>query len=283
MTKVKASTILMAIARRHKRDLFLTEVKTGRTWYNEDLLRLDAVAVKKSWKHPCITVYEVKVDRQDFLRDDKWHGYMNYGHQMYFACPKGIVKANELPPEVGLMVYNPERDTIRVQRKAQFRDVELPTELLYYIALSRVDSDRYPFYNSKREFFEDWLANKESNRELGVRVRNKMASELHQLAYDLDRAQHELKEGKQQARYLSGLASIIDTHIGTQSPLCPRSYRPWDPWSWEQYLNNVEEVLTTGVSAQIAAAVENLEDGLCKLKGLVGIEQEDSQTQEVVP
>jgi hypothetical protein len=48
----------------------MTEVKNGPTQWGKHY-RMDAVAIKKSWANPCITCYEVKVDRQDFLRDEK--------------------------------------------------------------------------------------------------------------------------------------------------------------------------------------------------------------------
>lgn len=60
---------------RHAGDVFVPECKNGSTWetYYSDqrLLKLDGWAMKKSWKNPCMTGYEIKVDRSDFLNDEK--------------------------------------------------------------------------------------------------------------------------------------------------------------------------------------------------------------------
>ena len=57
-----------ALSLKHdKKDYFLEEVKTGRTWGSQGLLKFDAVPIKKSWENPCVTEYEIKVNRNDFL------------------------------------------------------------------------------------------------------------------------------------------------------------------------------------------------------------------------
>lgn len=261
--KVQDHMILQALSRRHSRDLFLTEVKTGRTWDNRELLRLDAVAVKKSWAHPCITVYEVKVSRSDFLRDDKWPGYMGYCHQLYFACPDGVMELDELPPEVGLMIYNSERDTLSVRRKAQYRNVELPTELLYYIALSRMDSDRYPFFSDRRAFLEGWVAEKEHNRELGKHVRTKMACELARVAGDLRTAQKGLETRDEEHKYLRELMGVLQEKLGIWPGYTS------DPYSWQRYMQRVREALASRVAPELVSAIRELDGRMSTLRGLV--------------
>lgn len=261
--KVQDHMILQALSRRHSKDLFLTEVKTGRTWDNRELLRLDAVAVKKSWAHPCITAYEVKVSRSDFLRDEKWHGYLDYCHRLYFACPDGVIELDELPPEVGLMIYNPERDTLSVRRKAQYRNVELPAELLYYIALSRMDSDRYPFFSDRRAFLEGWVAEKEHNRELGKHVRTKMACELARVAGDLRTAQKGLETRDEQYKCLNELMGVLHKKIGVSPAFTP------DRYGWGLYLERVREALASGVAPQLASTIRELEGKVSILRRLV--------------
>lgn len=65
-----AEDIKHALARRHKEDMFFTEVKDGPTGYQYS--RIDALAIKISWSKYQLTGYEVKVSRSDFLRDSKW-------------------------------------------------------------------------------------------------------------------------------------------------------------------------------------------------------------------
>lgn len=126
-------------------DAFYGEVKTGRT--QPGYLRLDAIAIKQSWKRPCIIGYEIKVKRSDFLRDKKWQNYQKYCHEFWFVCPPGIVKVEDLDGagcgDVGLLYYSAEHDTLFTKRRAMYRKIDLRskevTEMLYYLAMYRAD------------------------------------------------------------------------------------------------------------------------------------------------
>ena len=175
--KVRSDMILRQLQKRHVDkarldDVFLTEVKNGQSYVPRgELLILDALAIKKSWANPCFTGYEVKVDRGDFMRDQKWPGYLQYCHQFYFTCPQGLIQPEELPKEVGLIYYNPEKDCISTKRKALYRPIEIPPELLMYIVMSKLNSDRHPFFNTTREYFEALLEDKADRKELGYYVK----------------------------------------------------------------------------------------------------------------
>lgn len=75
--KVTSTNIKLALAEKHWRDFFLTEVKSGSTWMTArgDMKILDGLAIRKSWTSPCFTGYEVKISRSDFLRDSKFYTY----------------------------------------------------------------------------------------------------------------------------------------------------------------------------------------------------------------
>lgn len=214
--KIRADLILRQIEKRHTRgqtpDAFFTEVKNGPTWFSNNLLRLDAVAFKKSWKNPCITGYEVKVDRQDFLRDDKWPGYRQYCHRFYFACPAGLIAPEELPDDVGLIWYNPEKDCIYTKRKAAFRDIKIPWEMLYYLVISRLDSDRHPFFSSRREYLEAWVQDKEDCRFLGYEVRNKMTQLIDSLTKQVNDLKKELERQKDDIAKAKRIEEILERH-----------------------------------------------------------------------
>jgi hypothetical protein len=190
----RTDLILRQINKRHlHKDAFYLEVKNGPTWSSHNLLRLDAVAFKKSWTKPCITGYEVKISRQDFLRDEKWPGYRQYCHRFYFACPMNLVKLEELPEDVGLIYYNPEKDCIFTKRKALFRDIEISWEMLYYLIISRDKVQKHPFFSTTRDYIEAWLVDKENKRQLGYMVKSKMAKEIYELNEQLLKANTELK------------------------------------------------------------------------------------------
>ena len=63
--------------------------------------RIDAFGWRpgKSWG------YEIKVSRGDFLQDKKWKDYLQFCNYFYFLAPKGIIKPDELPKEIGLIEF----------------------------------------------------------------------------------------------------------------------------------------------------------------------------------
>src|SRR5688500_474856 len=104
MINITARHIESLLAERHKADFFASQVKTGATHTNSDLLILDGWAMKKSWANPLSIGYEIKISRSDFLSDRKWHRYMPYCNEFYFVTKPGIIRQDEIPPEVGLIL-----------------------------------------------------------------------------------------------------------------------------------------------------------------------------------
>lgn len=61
----------------------------------------------KTW---IVRGFEIKRSRQDFLRDDKWYGYLPFFNYFWFATPHpGIVLPEDLPDEIGLLVKEDDR------------------------------------------------------------------------------------------------------------------------------------------------------------------------------
>lgn len=186
--KVTSTAIKIALAEKHWRDFFLTEVKSGPTQLVQagSLKILDGLAVRKSWTNPCFTGYEVKISRSDFLRDAKFYTYEELCNCLYIICPKGMIDRTELPESVGLMYYDPEKKTITTRKKAIFRKIEYSPEMLLYIIFSRLDSDRYPFFSDKQEYFEAYLAGKSDSRVLAHAIKTKLVKENSRLEQELE-------------------------------------------------------------------------------------------------
>ena len=163
--KISSNDIKASLSARHYQDFFQAEVKDGPTWGTSHL-RLDALAVKKSWSKPCFTGYEIKVSRSDFNADDKWHSYLPYCHRFYFVCPKGLLAKDEISSPAGLMVYNPENKQVRIVKSAKHRHVEPDPDLFMYLLMNSVQSDRYPFSPSKHEFYKKLVEEKRIDKEL---------------------------------------------------------------------------------------------------------------------
>lgn len=67
--------------------------------------RIDAWTISSNGKY--IASIEVKVDRRDFANEirnpSKRRHAMAYCNQFYFACPKGLVKREDIPLDCGLL------------------------------------------------------------------------------------------------------------------------------------------------------------------------------------
>jgi hypothetical protein len=167
--------IKQVLAVRHRDDFFMCEVKGGSTWFDSNMQIMDAVAIKKSWRHPSITAYEIKVSKADFKSDDKWPSYMKYCSCFSFVCPRGLITRQEIEtiaahnPGVGL-IYVSDKLVCRTIIKPLNRHVPFNHDFLMYVIMNRLDSDRLPFHSTKRDWFEDWLKNKRRNAALGINV-----------------------------------------------------------------------------------------------------------------
>lgn len=181
--KIRAYHVAAALEKRHTSkktpDMFFEQVKTGSSYIGKPRI-LDAVAIRPSWTSPCITGYEIKVDRGDFLRDEKWRDYLPYTNEFYFVAPKGVIDETELPDGIGLLIFNPNTKSVRTIKKAAWREIERSTafDLLYFIIMWRGDSDKYKTTNTDK--IEEYLAGKINAHYLGYNLRSKLLDELNE-------------------------------------------------------------------------------------------------------
>lgn len=194
---MRADEVKLALSRRYAiggPNLFLTEVKTGPTWYAEpgELLKIDAMAIRRSWKTPKITAFEVKVSRSDFKADKKWPGYLEYCHAFYFACPDGLISPDELPEGIGLMWIN-KHGVANIKKKSAVREILLPETLFYHLVISHLESDRHPFFTDAREKAEAYLQDKEKRFWVARRLRSKLIKEHQEKEQELQNRIYELE------------------------------------------------------------------------------------------
>lgn len=199
---MRADEILHLLhTRKHRTDQWFTEVKNGPSTLTRTV-RLDALAIKPSWTQPLFSGYEVKVSRSDFLRDDKWLAYLPMCHRLSFACPDGLIQADELPTDVGLYWIN-EAGRLKAVRRPVTRPLPaLPVDMLYYILVSRSESDRHPFFTSHREYFAAWVQEKAADRRLGHQVQSKMAITIRDLQAGWDRRERRMERAQEETQAL---------------------------------------------------------------------------------
>lgn len=141
--------------------------------------RFDLWAMKKSYSNPMTWIYEIKVSRQDFLRDDKWQTYLPYCTDFYFVAPYGIIDVAEVPEEAGLLLSSKNGTRLYCKKKAPYRNVEIPLSLYKYILMSRTKIVDSTYVNSnsgisRKEYWQQWLVEKKEKQELGYNVSKKI-------------------------------------------------------------------------------------------------------------
>ena len=79
-----------------------------------------------------ITCYECKISVSDFKSEN---GHNFHGNFNYYVVPKEIVRKIEalVPDDIGIIVYNEEKDTYREWRPSEFREIsdKIKWRLLY--------------------------------------------------------------------------------------------------------------------------------------------------------
>lgn len=64
-------------------------------------LRIDAIVldIRTRW----IRGFEIKVDRKDWLADEKWHLYTQFCSSLTIVCPAGLIQREEVQKPYGLL------------------------------------------------------------------------------------------------------------------------------------------------------------------------------------
>jgi len=100
--------------------------------------RADVITIKPSYTRFCISIFEVKVSRSDFLSDirsEKWRSYLPHCHRFYFATVGDIVKKTDIPDEAGWIHKGDNGWSFRKGIKA--RENEIPLQTLQSILFMR--------------------------------------------------------------------------------------------------------------------------------------------------
>jgi len=254
---VSAFEIKKALAKRHgNREFFITECKTGPT--GPGMLQFDGLAIYKSWAHPNIVGYEIKTSRSDFLRDNKYTRYMPYCHEFYFVTPTGLVQRQELEESIGLIWYNPATGALTTKKKAIHRNIEISAELLLYVIMSRLDSEKLPFTSDKTEYWKAWLENKISDRELGYQVKSKLLNRIAELEQELRR----YRDIKDDLEELKAIDAVMEKH-GI------RSY-------WRR-AETLDEALSRGYPRELDNLQRKLQDAVASIERIKKTYQKEAQ------
>lgn len=259
--KVTSTDIKKALAAYNQKDYFITECKTCSTYFPDPqgLLIFDGLAIRRSYTGPCITGYEIKVSRSDFLQDAKWHLYLQYCNEFYFVVPNGLISKDEIPENVGLIYYYPESGTIKKKKKALYRDIEEPVGVYKYIIFSRLEQDRTPFYESRAEFAKAYIEDRRDKELLGGMLGSKMARELS----DMQRRIETLSDAEREHELLVKIKDICEKHdVGRYT------------WRDDSFLEALDRALQSHYPKNLDTVHRNLQNAL---NALSAIEEEHSK------
>ncbi len=221
-----AADIVRLLAERHREDVFVPECKNGPTHSSNDLLRLDAWVMPKSWAHHTTIGYEVKVSRSDFEQDQKYLRYRDHCHQLFLVCPAGLIKAVDLPKGVGLVWVSV--NGTKLFTKVPSPKVEPPPDklrdLIYYVLMCRVRVVRDMHQanqdeteaKSLNEIYRECVERADQDRSLAYFVNSHIRARFaeQQAENDRLREQHEIA-GKLRTFLEEAGVPWPETHWGT--------------------------------------------------------------------
>jgi hypothetical protein len=207
MRESRVSALHEAMLSRHKDDLLVGECKDGPTW-DASHLRLDYWVLRRSWRNPAMIGYEVKSGRADWLKDDKWRGYLPLCNELWFVAEKkDAIKEYELPPEVGLLRLAGSR--LVTVRRAVWREIPFPESLATYVLMCRtriVNDVRTPERNRKDEW-KAWLEDRNESRLVGRAASKKIRRVLDERVGSVERENARLRSENER---LSALKAALD-------------------------------------------------------------------------
>ena len=259
--------ILQVIKQKHSEDIVVPECRTGPSQgrYDEYVI-MDCWTVPHSWAHYQATAYEIKVSRQDFVRDTKWQKYLPYCNYMYFVAPKGIIQLAELPAEIGLYEVSSNCKRLLIKRKAAYRTVDIPVELYKYLLICRtaIRSDR-TIATSRQAYWTEWLKEREISRDLGHHV----SKQLRQTIEDrIRKVQDENTALKKQNASLEYVRKQI-----TDMGLNPEEHYVWN--LRERVRERLEEY-KVGLPGELDNVIERMERVIRDLKECVCLKKDNA-------
>lgn len=107
------------------------DVPLGSIYLNKTIQRADVITIKPSYNRFCLSIYEVKHSRSDFLSDirtDKWKGYLPHCHRFYFAVEKGVATKEDIPEPAGLIIRGDKG--WKVVKSAKVQDITIPQDTM---------------------------------------------------------------------------------------------------------------------------------------------------------
>ncbi len=249
---ISAHQILDLLATKHHEDIFIPECKDGSTWFSNHL-RLDAWVMNRSWKKMTFTGYEIKVSRSDFLKDQKMHLYLDLCNQIYVVAPKGMISPDELHPEIGLMSPSTNGTKLFIIKKAPYREIKPPTDLLLYIIMCRTKITK-EWHQDKRDYWRQWLEDKKIDHNLGYSVSQSLQKTIK------DRIEQVENENRMLKRRIEAWDRKWDEITAILAPMGIDSKE--SAWHITKKLDDIKKTLAGAIDPQVEINIQNAQRSL---------------------
>jgi len=253
---ITSTIIRNLLLKKHSDDVCVSECKTGQSWTNKTMRKIDLWVMKKSYTHPQTIAYEIKISRQDFIRDDKWQEYLPYCTDFYFVAPAGIIDPAEVPAEAGLLLTSKNGTMLYCKKKSPHRSIVTPTSLLIYIIMSRAKIVPSAYTNDNMlAYWQQWLSEKNEKQKLGYNVSNRLR-ELYRENVTKVRDKQTRLEG--QIERLENIKMILKELGFDESKL---------RWDYENQIRNRIKEISSGLPEK--DIVRNLEEAVLNLNNTI--------------
>ena len=103
--------------------------------------------------------------------------------------PAGLLRKEEIPDDMGLIYYYPDKGKLLKKKRALYRQIEEPVGVYKYIIYSRIAQDRTPFFEEKAEYAKAYLEDRAEKQRIGFNLGSKMARDLSEAYSRLDRVE----------------------------------------------------------------------------------------------
>lgn len=174
------------------KEVSMVEVNLGSSYLKRGKLpRADVVQIQPSYNKFRVTIFEIKrtkSDLQNSLKSKKYESYFPHCHLFYFACKKGIVKASELPDNVGLYLHGP-KGWYSVKRPT-LRKIDIPRQtLLSYLFYRQKQLNRLSSRSNLAQDYTSYYRKDKALRKLGKKV-----AELHKFEAEFEKLFQDYQE-----------------------------------------------------------------------------------------
>ena len=226
----------------------IPQCKIGSSWTMDNCSIFDMWCMAKSWTKPRVIGFEIKINRNDFLNDQKWQKYLNYCTEFYFVSPPGVIDPAEVPESTGLMITSKNLRMLYTKKKAPVRDVKIPNSIFRYILMWRaiITNERAKDRTiDNTQYWQNWVLEKDEKKKLGCVVSKKIKETIENKILSVESENKKLTAENENLKYIKEkLSSYGIDYIPSR-------------YGADRIINNVINEINIGISGDFLESIKN--------------------------